>query len=586
MEMQDKKVEVRETLLDNDEEKNTKPILGKQSYFARKMQNFFVYENAEIAENDTSGSDDNRMRWDSYAEYFLSIIGFVIDLGNVWRFPTVCYMNGGGAFLVPFFICLFLIGMPCMYLELAVGQYFQLGNVSIWAKLSPYMKGIGYSVILINVLMLSYYNTLQAYAFYYLVNSFRFSGVPWSSCDQPWSTDQCQKSLTFNQSDISNGSDVYLASSEFFRRKVLGVHHSTGFDDLVGMKFDLLACLLFIFCLTTFCLIGGIKTSGKAVYITALLPYVCLIVLITQSLTLDGAWNGLAYLKPNFSRLYEIEVWLAAAIQIFFSLGPGFGVLITYASYTPKSTRIRNVTLSCAVVNCVTSLMYGLVVFSGLGYMAKRLNVEIDYFLQDGIGLVFIVYPEILATFKYAGLFAIVFFVMLILLGMDSAFGGMEGLYTGVIDEFAICKRNPFKTRMAISIIPFITALPTVTYGGIYSVQWLDRFAISPAIIIIVLVEVITVCWIYGSDRFHQNIKSMNGSIPYINWRISWKYIVPILLAAIIIFDAIMFTPMSYGSYIYPMWSNWLGYFTNFIVLLPIPFFALYTLFYPKCISR
>jgi SNF family Na+-dependent transporter len=67
-------------------------------------------------------------------------------------------------FLFPFLVCLFIIGMPCMYLELAAGQYFQCGNITIWGKMNPYMKGIGYAVFIINILMLSYYNTLQAYA--------------------------------------------------------------------------------------------------------------------------------------------------------------------------------------------------------------------------------------------------------------------------------------------------------------------------------------------------------------------------------------------------------------------------------------
>lgn len=116
-----------------------------------------------------------------------------------------------------------------------------------------------------------------------------------------------------------NDSKVYLATSEFFRRKVLSSHLSTGLDNLAGVKWDLLVCLLAIFSLTTFCIIRGIKSSGKAVYFTALLPYVCLLVLIFQSFTLDGSLTGLKYyLKPDFSRLLEIEVWLAAAIQIFF----------------------------------------------------------------------------------------------------------------------------------------------------------------------------------------------------------------------------------------------------------------------------
>jgi len=156
----------------------------------------------------------------------------------------------------------------------------------------------------------------------------------------------------------------------------------------------------------------------------ALLPYFCLAVLLFQSLLLEGSLTGLKfYITPNFDKIFELKCWLAAAIQVFFSLGPGFGVLTTYSSYSQRDTNIRNLTILCSIVNCATSLLYGLVVFAGLGYMARRLDVDINYFLQDGIGLVFAVYPEIIATFKGAYIFSIIFFVMLITLGMDSAFG-------------------------------------------------------------------------------------------------------------------------------------------------------------------
>jgi SNF family Na+-dependent transporter len=149
-----------------------------------------------------------------------------------------------------------------------------------------------------------------------------------------------------------------------------------------------------------------------------------LAVLLFQSLLLEGSLTGLKfYITPNFDKIFELKCWLAAAIQVFFSLGPGFGVLTTYSSYSQRDTNIRNLTILCSIVNCATSLLYGLVVFAGLGYMARRLDVDINYFLQDGIGLVFAVYPEIIATFKGAYIFSIIFFVMLITLGMDSAFG-------------------------------------------------------------------------------------------------------------------------------------------------------------------
>jgi SNF family Na+-dependent transporter len=139
-----------------------------------------------------------------------------------------------------------------------------------------------------------------------------------------------------------------------------------------------------------------------------------------------------------------LKVWLAAAVQIFFSLGPGFGVLTTYSSFSPKSTNIKKLTIMCSIVNCLTSLLYGVVVFAGLGYMAKRINKDINYFLRDGIGLVFAVYPEIISTFKGAPIYAVIFFVMLISLGMDSAFGNM---FSSLLLQLFIIIRNKQSKR-------------------------------------------------------------------------------------------------------------------------------------------
>jgi solute carrier family 6 serotonin transporter-like protein 4 len=132
--------------------------------------------------------------------------------------------------------------------------------------------------------MLSYYNTLQAYALYYLAYSFQ-SPVPWSSCDKPWSTSECHiQNSSFENINKTSQTNIYLPTSEFFKRKVLGSNLSTGFDDPAGFKFDMLICLFIIFVATTLCLVGGIKTSGKAVYVTALLPYVCLSIYLKEIL--------------------------------------------------------------------------------------------------------------------------------------------------------------------------------------------------------------------------------------------------------------------------------------------------------------
>jgi solute carrier family 6 (neurotransmitter transporter, serotonin) member 4 len=151
----------------------------------------------------------------------------------------------------------------------------------------------------------------------------------------------------------------------------------------------------------------------------------------------------------------------------------------------------------------------------------------------------------------------------------------MEGLYTALVDEFSICRKHKFVTRALISIVPFITSLPTVTYGGIYVVQWLDKFAISPSVLVVVFVEVVTVSWIYGIEKFSKNIKEMNTKIPYINWRISWQFLCPITLFTIVLLDVAFFEGIQFGSYEFPRWSIFLGYFFNFLALIPIPGYAL-----------
>ena len=152
----------------------------------------------------------------------------------------------------------------------------------------------------------------------------------------------------------------------------------------------------------------------------------------------------------------------------------------------------------------------------------------------------------------------------------------MEGLYTAISDEFPQLKKHKLLTRAVISSIPFLTCLPTVTYAGIYVVQWFDTFAISPSLLVVVFAEILTVCWFYGLDKFTQNICEMNSSKPFLYWQISWKYVCPIILLTIVILDVTFFNGIMYGSYVFPKWSTNMGYSFNIIALSPIPLYAMW----------
>lgn len=224
-------------------------------------------EMAAESQTDQVGVEEHRDQWTNKIEYMLSVIGYVVDLGNCVRFPYVAYKNGGGAFLVPYFIFLLIIGIPMMYLEMSVGQFFRVGNITLWGKVNKFMKGIGISSLLVVCYITLYYATIISYSVYYLFASFRLE-MPWARCGRPWNTDSCLD--PFNKTSMSSTLSANRTPSspaeEYFNRNMLGIHHSTGIENLGPIKLDLMICLAIVYFLMYVCICKGVKSTGKAVY--------------------------------------------------------------------------------------------------------------------------------------------------------------------------------------------------------------------------------------------------------------------------------------------------------------------------------
>uniref|UniRef100_A0A3B3X6S5 Transporter n=1 Tax=Poecilia mexicana TaxID=48701 RepID=A0A3B3X6S5_9TELE len=274
----------------------------------------------------------DRGQWASKLEFLLAVAGTLVGLGNLWRFPYLCYKNGGGAFLIPYILFLLACGIPMFLLETAMGQYTSQGCITCWRHFCPLFEGIGYATQVVIAYAAVSYIVIQAWAFFYLFSSFS-ADLPWASCGNSWNTESCvefdKKNMSSNWTAAANAT---TPATEFWERRVLGI--SKGIKEIGSLRWELVLCLLLAWIICYFCVWKGVRSTGKVVYFTATFPYVMLVVLLARGLSLPGAMDGVAfYLYPDPTRLVDPQVWMDAGAQVLFSFGICQGSLTALGSY-------------------------------------------------------------------------------------------------------------------------------------------------------------------------------------------------------------------------------------------------------------
>ncbi|XP_048241869.1 sodium- and chloride-dependent creatine transporter 1-like [Haliotis rufescens] len=166
-------------------------------------------------------------QWRNQLDYIITLLGFSVGSGTFIKFPFYCMRNGGGAFLIPFVLFTLIGAIPCVFLEMAIGQYSQSGPIKVW-DICPAFKGIGVGCVLCSWMFYTYYNVLFSWITYYFYYSF-YTILPWEHCGNAWNTPDCisvdRNSTRFNITDLvpdignltSNSTPGITAAEEFWR---------------------------------------------------------------------------------------------------------------------------------------------------------------------------------------------------------------------------------------------------------------------------------------------------------------------------------------------------------------------------------
>uniref|UniRef100_A0A3Q3LG89 Transporter n=1 Tax=Labrus bergylta TaxID=56723 RepID=A0A3Q3LG89_9LABR len=516
---------------------------------------------------------DERPNWDNPMQFVLACVSYAVGLGNVWRFPYLCQMHGGGGFLIPYMIMLILEGIPLFYLELAIGQKMSLGSIGAWSAISPYLGGLGLASVMTSLYLCLYYNIINAWSFWYLFHSFQ-SVLPWAECP-----------LNANLTGPVEECDRATPTQYFFYRETLDI--SSSIEENGGIHMGQALCFLLCWIITYLFIVRGVKSTGRVVYFTATFPYLVLFIYLIRGVTLHGALNGVAYMfTPKMEQLANPTTWINAATQIFFSLGLGFGSLIAFASYNQYNNNFEQQAIIVSFINSGTSIFASIVTFSIYGFKATvnyenclestrvlllnstypqqfaelglpdvpcDLNKELDTAVE-GTGLAFIVYSEAIKNMPLPQLWSVLYFSMLLLLGMGSMLGNVTAIITPLRDFKVFSRISNELFNGLVCLFCLLLGFGFTTPSGNYWFTMFNDYGATFSLLFIVLVEVITVSYIYGIRRFEKDIEDMLGHRPNWFWKIMWGGVSPILLIALFIFYIINY--IQGGTPTYQAWNK------------------------------
>jgi SNF family Na+-dependent transporter len=456
---------------------------------------------------------NKRQSWGTRLGIIMAVAGSAVGLGNFLRFPVQAASNGGGAFMIPYFAALFLLGIPLMWVEWTLGRYgggFGHGTApgifhTMWQK-NRFIKYFGVIGIFGPLVILIYYMYIESWTLAY--SFFAVTGKYAGAAGE--------------------------AGMQQFLRGFQGLEHNAYFSG-IGAAY---LFFLITFVLNMWVLYYGIKGGiEKLCNIAMPLLFVCGLVLSVRVLMLGTpdpsrpAWNlmnGLGFLwNPDLSALKSAKVWLAASGQILFTLSVGIGVILTYASYLSKGDDVVLSGVSASALNEFAEVIIGgsIVIPAAFAFFGPD---NIRTIASGGaFNLGFVTMPLIFQKIAFGAFFGGAWFLLLFLAGITSSVSLAQPAIAFLEDEFNLTRK---KTIWIFGAVAFVLCQPAIFFLGRGVVNELDFWGGTFCLVVFATIEIVFFVWVFGMDRAWEEIhRGADMRVPGI-YRFIIKYITPLFL--------------------------------------------------------
>lgn len=433
-------------------------------------------------------------------------VGSAVGLGNVWRFPAETQANGGAAFLIIYIACVFLLGVPVMVAEFAIGRSGRSDAVGSFINLGASRPwwAVGGVAILASYMILCFYMVVAGWTLEYLIAS--VSGFLYDGAGAMAHTD-----------------------SAFFAGKM---------STLIGSRYyPLIATYVVILINAAVLIVGVQKGIERMSNIMMPLLFVILLVLCGVSLTLPGASEGLEFfLRPDFSRV-TASTFLNALGQAFFSLSLGMGILITYASYFPRTTHLTRTAVTVSMLDLLVALLMGFIIFPAVT------TVSLEGESLSGSTLVFVTLPEVFARMPATQVWSVMFFLLLFVAALTSTISIAEVSVAFVADRMDVPRRVStivvllplfgFSTVCALSQLPSLG----LTIGGATVFDFLDDVATNMLLPLVAMFTCLYVGWFAPPGLLRREVTNRGSARARAHGLILFilRYVAPLLTGIILV---------------------------------------------------